>query len=417
MDRKNFLYKSTLAGLGSSLIPSLANGTDTNEPEEIISRFPAFSKPIQITKDGKEHLYASYQGIDSFSRDEKYATVLETDLKYQLPTEDDPATLGLVDIDTQEFTPLAKTRAWNFQQGCMAHWLGTAPNSQIIFNDLRKGKFVSVIMDVHSKKELKVIPFPVAAVSLDGKKAIGLNFSRVRITRAAYGYGGAGQDARAGTRFPKDDGITLIDLETGKTELIVPIAAIKGKVPEVPQSGLEYFNHAKISPKGTKIFWLARATPHRNTTAFTVSMDGTNIQRCFPDGWGGSHFDWLTDDQLLCNAYFKGKQYSHTLFTIGEQDYKRLGNGLLDFDGHGGFSPDGRWMVTDDYPTSINEQKMYILDMKTQAAMCLGRFYSPEKFSRGVRCDLHNRWSRMGNLLGFNSVKTGSRQAYIMRLI
>lgn len=109
--------------------------------------FPEVSEPIQLIDNGKEHLYASYYGINSFSTDQKYATVLETDIKHRLPTENDPATLGMVDLETQEFIPLTTTRAWNFQQGCMAHWLGTSPDSLIIYNDLRDGKFVSVIIE------------------------------------------------------------------------------------------------------------------------------------------------------------------------------------------------------------------------------------------------------------------------------
>ncbi len=48
----------------------------------------------------------------------------------------------------------------------------------------------------------------------------------------------------------------------------------------------------------------------------------------------------------MVTAAYEGKQYGHVLFTIGKQDYKRLGNGLLDFDGHGTFSPNRKWMVT-----------------------------------------------------------------------
>ncbi len=401
--------------------------TYKSQLKSVVVNFPEVSQPIQITKSDKEHFYASYFGINSFSKNERYATVLETDLKYKLPDENDPAVLGLVDLKTKDFIPLTTTRAWNFQQGCMAHWLGTSPDSLIIYNDLREGKFISVIMNVLTKKEIKTIPYPVSAISPDGKKAVSINFSRIRITRSDYGYGGAGQNAKAGTQFPSDDGIFLIDLETGEARLIVSISQIKDMVPGVPQEGIEYFNHTLFSRGGSKIFWLARATPHRNTTAFTVNVDGTNIQHCFPDGWGGSHFDWLNDSDLVITAEYKAKQYSHVFFTAGKDNYQRLGNGLLDFDGHCTFSPDGKWMVTDAYPsTELQEQKIYLLNMKTQAAMCLGRFVEPEEFTnegkygstRGKfwRCDLHCRWSPKGDIIGFNSTRTGSRQAYIMRL-
>ena len=382
--------------------------------------FPIASEALAITSGPKEHLFAAYYGINSWSADQRYVTVLETSIKYRLPTEKDPATLGLVDLETNEFIPLAETRAWNFQQGCMAHWLGTFPNSRIIYNDMVDGKYVSIIMDVHTKRRIKTIPYPVSAVSPNGKEAISINFSRLRITRTAYGYGGDGQDARESVQFPKDDGLFLVDLETGKGKLLVSMHDVKEQVPDVPEEGIEYFNHTLFSREGGKIFWLARAVPHRNTTAFTVNRDGTNLRRCFPDGWGGSHFDWFTEDDLMITAKYKAKAYGHILFTVGRDNYQRLGNGLLDYDGHGTFSPDGKWMVTDTYPSNtLYEQKLYLMNMKTEAVLPLGRYIHPPVFrenGKDAQCDLHPRWSPKGDMIGFNSVTTGERQTYIIKL-
>jgi hypothetical protein len=299
----------------------------------------------------------------------------------------------------------------------MAHWLGTAPDSQIIYNDFRDGKFVAVIMDVHTRKELKTIPHPVSAVSPTGKEAISINFARLRITRTDYGYGGEGQDPRRDVQFPEDDGLFLVDLETGKSNLIVSIAQVKELVPKIPSSGIEYFNHTLFSRDGSKVFWLARAIPNRNTTSLTVNRDGSDLRRCFPDGWAGSHFDWLDGDNLMITAAFDAKLYCHVLFTVGQDNYKRLGNGLLDYDGHGTFSPDGRWMVTDTYPNSkMYEQKLYLMDMRTEAVLPLGRFVEPPKFKGHWRCDLHPRWSPNGDMIGFNATFTGSRQVYFFKL-
>ncbi|HAZ03013.1 MAG: hypothetical protein A2W90_18440 [Bacteroidetes bacterium GWF2_42_66] len=379
--------------------------------------FPEITGPIQITNNDNQHFFASYYGINSWSGDQKYVTVLETDIKYKLPDENDPATLGLVDMKTNEFIPLTQTRAWNFQEGCMAHWLETSPDSLIIYNDFREGRYVSVILNVYTRKELKVFPYPVSAVSPDGKKAVSINFSRIRITRTDYGYGGEGQDARKEIPLPADDGLFLLDLETGKSKLIVPINLVKEMIPQVPKDGIEYFCHTRFSKGSSKIFWLARAIPNWNTVAFTVNIDGTEIQRCFPDNWGGSHFDWLNDNQLMITAKYEGKQDAHILFTVGKQDYKRLGNGLLDYDGHGTFSPDGKWMVTDTYPSlGMREQKIYLMDMKTEAVYPIGRFPMPAEFNGYWRCDIHCRWSPKGDMIGFNSTHTGSRQVYILKL-
>jgi hypothetical protein len=379
--------------------------------------FPAIEGPVQLTNDGREHLLASYYGINSFSLNQRWVTVLETDLRGKIPDETEPATLGLVDLETRAFKPLTQTRAWNFQQGCMAHWLATDPDNLIIFNDFRDGKFVSVILNVHTGKELRVIPHPVSAVAPDGKTAVSINFARLRTTRPDYGYGGNGQDARLEVQFPDDDGIHLVDLETGDSKLIVSVAQVRDLVPDVPEGGLEYFNHTLFSRRGSKIFWLARATPERNTTSLTVNIDGSNLRASFPEGWGGSHFDWLDDDRLMVTARYEGQQYGHILFAIGESDYRRLGNGLLDYDGHGTFSPDGRWMVTDSYPSRpMREAKIYLMDMETEAVLPIGRFRQPEEFTGGWRCDIHCRWSPEGDLIGFNSAHSGSRQVYLLRL-
>ena len=233
----------------------------------LVVKFPHVSEAIAITSGPNEHLFASYYGINSWSADQRYVTVLQTPIKYRLSTENDPAMLGLVDLKTNAFIPLAETRAWNFQQGCMAHWLGTFPNSRIIYNDIVDGKTVSIIMDVHTKQKIKTIPYPVAAVSPNGKEAISINFSRLRTTRKAYGYDGTGQDARLSVQFPEDDGLMIVDLETGEAKLLVSIHDVKEQVPEVPEEGIEYFNHVLFSREGDKMFWLARATPKRNTTA------------------------------------------------------------------------------------------------------------------------------------------------------
>ena len=380
------------------------------------SNSPTCRPAGSATNGPEEHLLASYYGINSWDLSQRYVTVLQTLVKDRIPTEKDPATLALVDVRTKEFIPLAQTRAWNFQQGCMAHWLGTAPDSQIIYNDLRDGRFVSVVMDVHTKRELKVIDYPVSAVSPDGKEAISINFARLRITRPDYGYGGDGQNARRTVQFPEDDGLFLVDLETGKARLLISIAHVRSLVPEVPAEGIEYFNHTLFSRDGSKIFWLARATPNRNTTSLTLHRDGSNLRRCFPDGWGGSHFDWLDGDRLMITAAYDAKVYCHILFTVGQSDYQRLGNGLLDYDGHGTFSPDGRWMVIDTYPAGqLHEQKLHLMDMKTQAC-CRWDDSSSRQSSRRMAMRSAPALEPRGDMIAFNSTCTGSRQVYVFNL-
>jgi hypothetical protein len=180
--------------------------------------FPVFSAARAVTSGPKDHLFASYYAINAWSADGRYATVLETDVKGRLPTEADVATLGVVDFrDGNRFIPLTETRCWNFQEATMAHWLGTAPQTHFIFNDLVDGRFVSVIFDMSSRTK-RVVPYPVSAVSADGKWAVSINYARLRLTRPDYGYGGDGQDARANVAWPNDDGLWLVNLQSSEAK-------------------------------------------------------------------------------------------------------------------------------------------------------------------------------------------------------
>ena len=415
VEGKDMMKKQMVFGCVFAAMAGLAGAGD----------FPSFSKPRAITSGPKDHLFASYYAINSWSADGRYATVLETDVKNVLPTEKDVAVLGVVDAqDNNRFIPLTETRCWNFQEATMAHWLGTAPQTQFIFNDLVDGKFVSVIYDMATKTR-RVVGLPVSAVSRDGKWAVSINYARLRLTRPDYGYGGNGQDARTETVWPEDDGLWLVNLETGEAKLIVTIASVRDRMPQVKDpKALAYFCHTVISRDGSQIFWLARTVENLEgqkvvrkweTTSFTCNRDGSDVRRSFPDGWGGSHFNWLNDGRLMVTARYKNSVWSHVLFTPGRDDYVRLGRGVLDFDGHGVFSDDGKWMATDTYPDKLGERKLMIMRTADQAILPLGAFLVPglymEQYSR---CDLHPRWRPDGKMLGFNSAHEGTRQVYVM---
>lgn len=167
-----------------------------------------------------------------------------------------------------------------------------------------------------------------------------------------------------------------------------------------------------------RFFYLVKSQLVWNTVSFTINTDGTNLKPCFPEGWEGSHFDWLNDNDLMVTAKYEAKQYGHVLFTPGKNNYKRLGNGILDYDGHGTFSPDGKWMITDTYPSAgMREQKVYLMNMKTEIILSLGRFIQPIEYGKGWRCDIHCRWSPKGDMIGFNSTHSGRRQVYIIKFL
>ena len=123
-----------------------------------LAEFPEWGAPYAITKGPHEHLLASYFAIDSWSPNHRYVSVLETDLNGRLPDAGERCTLGLVDLqDGNKFIPIATTACWNFQEAAMAHWID---DDTVLFNDVRNGKFVTVVMNWKTKKEVRILPLP-----------------------------------------------------------------------------------------------------------------------------------------------------------------------------------------------------------------------------------------------------------------
>ena len=400
-----------------------------------LTPFPEFSAPRAITHGPHDHMFASYYGVNAWSPDDRYVLVLETDVNGRLPLPGEKATIGVVDTgDGDRFIPVAETTCWNFQEGTMAHWLPSEKCS-FVYNDMRGGKFVSVVVDFRTRAE-RVIPWPVSAVSADGAKAISINYARMRLTRPDYGYAGGGQDAREGVAFPDDDGLFLVDLKTGDAKLIVTIASVKDQVPQVkavadkPGAPLSYFCHTVFSRDGKKVFWLSRSVDwydkatHKHaywhTTAFTCDIDGGNVRRCFPDGWGASHFNWKDGRTMTVTTKYRNAIWTHVEFTVGEEEkVRRLGAGLMDWDGHNFYTPDGKFMLSDSdgMCDGLYERFIAIMRMEDGAVKSLGTFPVPEAY-RGAywRCDLHGRFNASGSLYGFNSVHEGTRQVYVSRV-
>ena len=393
--------------------------------------FPEIGEPYAITQGPHDHLFASYFGINSWSPDNRYVAVLETDVNGRLVAEDEAADICLVDLqDGNKLIPIAKTYCWNFQEAAMFHWL---PDGKCIYNDRRDGRFVAVILDWKTGEE-RIIDRPISAVSKDGSTAVSVNYARLRLTRPDYGYAGLGQDPKREDVWPEDEGLWVIDLKTGESKMIVSIASQKSNMTKIDDPrGLAYFCHTIISPNAKRIFWLARTVENLDeqvaarghvykweTTSMTCNVDGTDVRRCYPDGWAGSHFNWYDDDLIAVTAKWNGgEHWSHTVFRVGEEENRRhIAPGLLEWDGHLIFSPDGKFLSTDGYWNKNNERTWVMVRLEDEAVLPMGTFLVPEKYREQYsRCDLHPRFRPDGCQIGFNSVHEGSRQVYLRDLI
>lgn len=411
--------------LGLLLLPSC------KEPATVASLppFPEVGKPYAITRGPEDHLLANYFGINAWSPDGRYVAVLGTGFTGRLAEATDTATVALVDLSEGfRYIPISHTTCWNFQEAAMFHWLPWE-DGLCAFNDCRDGKFVTVLQNWKTGRE-RLVHRPISAVDPTGEWAVSLNYARLRLCRPDYGYAGEGQDPEVDQVWPDDDGLWLMNLRTGEERLLLTIADAREQMPEITSDdGLAYFCHTIISPDASRVFFLARTVQdfkvqletrghvyRWETVAFTIRSNGTELRRCFPDGWEGSHFNWKDSETLLVTAKWDGGEvWSHTLFKVGEEDQVRhLAPGIMDWDGHCVFSPNGQFISSEGYWNKGGYRSWVLLRVEDEALISLGSFFVPEGYKEQYsRCDLHARWKPDGSQLAFNSVHEGSRQVYL----
>jgi len=380
---------------------------------------------------------------------------MEVNFIDHFPKEEETASIGLIDLKNNKFRKITETRAWNWQQGCMLQWLPPKYERYIIYNDRFENKFVSIILDLKTKKK-KILPLPIYSIHPSGKYAITLNFSRLQNTRPGYGYAGV-PDKYQDKIAPKEDGIYLLNLETGKYKLIISLNKLYNfNHLSSMEEGDHWVNHLMFNPKGSRFCFLHRWKLKDGTIytrLFTSNLDGSDLY-LLGDSGNYTHFAWKNPKELICwgcmptkllnlrksrfltNKISKfGLKLYHYLFPSIKKkisnsgylhfvDKTKIVNKLIeDEDGHCSFSPNGKWMVTDTYPDRYHYRTLTLYNLEKKEKIVIGKFYSlPEKkYSisenwdwSNLRCDLHPRWNWKGTKICIDSVHEGTRQMYII---
>ena len=332
----------------------------------------------------------------------------------------DPADIILVDTNNLEAEPelLATTSCWNVQQGCMAQWLGPDFCSRIIYNDFRNGKFCAVILNLSDKSE-KVVQLPVYTVSLDGKTALSLDFSRLHRLRPGYGYSNL-EDKSKGQRLPDETCIWRIDLETGDVTPILKYTDLVSFETRTEMLGAEHkVNHLMLSPDGQRFMVLHRwfQGTHKYTRLLTCNCDGTNLYNLSDDDMV-SHCYWKNDKEIIAFENKKNGGPGYYLMQDQSQEYVHLWSNIKN-DGHPSYHPNNNMVVIDSYPNRARVQEIKVIkdsDIDAKEQHVLARVFSPFKYDNDTRCDLHPRWSRDGEQVCFDAVFEGHRGLYMTAL-
>ncbi|MEO2047473.1 MAG: hypothetical protein ABGX16_12985 [Pirellulales bacterium] len=413
--RRSLLQRATATALGLScagIHDTFFQGEGVSAETAPIGTSATNFPPVRCVTRGPKHHWFGYYDKLQFDPSGRYLLGMAVDFEHRSPTSQDTIQIGMVDLhDHDRWIPLGESRAWCWQQGCMLQWL---PGSQteVLWNDRQGDRFVCHILNVNSHEQ-RTIEQPIYAVSPDGKSAVFADFRRIQDVRPGYGYPGL-PDPFTDDLAPRDSGIFHIDLQTGRSQLILSLAdcARMGTLPNRSKQGARstlgvkhYFNHLLFSPDGERFIALHRwryPDGSRLSRMITARPDGTEVRIVTGNGHV-SHFIWrdpthilAQSKELLGNPHWGDFLFEDKTAGIIEE----IGHGVLDPSGHLSYLPGNQWILNDSYPQGRERiQTPHLYHVKSGRRVDLGHFHLPKVYSGEWRVDTHPRLSPDGRFV------------------
>ncbi len=322
----------------------------------------------------------------------------------------------IIDTDNNNSVKvIAKSSAWNVQQGCMAQWLGPDYKTRIIYNDFRNGKFCSVILNIKTMTEEHIYDRPIYDVSKDGEYALSLDFCRLHRLRPGYGYSNI-LDETNKIACPDSTCIWMINLKTREIKELIKYTDLLNFETDPTMIGAEHkVNHIMLRPDGRRFMFLHRwyKRGRKYTRLLTMNIDGTDLFNLSSDGFV-SHCFWKNNSEVI--SFLKKKELGKHYYLLRDKsDGYRLLWPSLERDGHCSYSFDGK-VVTDTYPDKRRMATVYVCDDVYGKIIVVAKVFSPFRYDNDCRCDLHPRWNHMGDKICIDSAHEGKREMYLINI-
>lgn len=361
-----------------------------------------------ITPNDGYHYFFGYYDLQPYSSDGRRHLCHRVEFFDRMPTAEDKAELGYIDLDTHTFVPIAITRAWNFQQGALLQWYER--DKSIIFNDFDGEKYISRVVDI-SGNEIRRYDMPFATVNVEAGVAISINFSRVYDFRPGYGYVNI-PDVYKDVNLPADDGIFLVDLKTGEHRLLHSYPALAEAFREEPYTSLKLVvNHINLSPRGTRYVFLLRNfyVPGGKWKTVLAAGDLDGNLKQLTSFESNSHYSWRDERTLM--IYSGLPVFAIYFFDTVTGERERLYDPMCDErDIHCNYSPDRSCFIGDRYPDAEKKRALLYYDFETKCSRELFRVYSVKPSIGDMRCDLHARWYDDGMKISYDTTENNRRE-------
>lgn len=398
---------------------------------------------VERVSPSDKHCFFGYYDISPESPDGKKILLNIAPFNDHMPSDRDRLTVAYID-EVGDLIEIASTVAWNFQEGCRAQWLD---DNEIIYNVINGGHIESEVYSLSENKVKIRYKRPIYSVNNAMQKATSYNLYR---SRYCYPH----EKELEMTDYNKD-GIFVLDLRSGKSELVISLANLAKSVGADPDK--TWVEHVVFNNDGNMFYFFHRWEPASGgfLSRFCVSDLSGNVTvlldsgMCSHAGWfGNGHITVWARKATGLNSFQKNsilqktglwrfavniyhamvkkpelrqKFTNEAYLTISTKDASviKIDNREFISDGHESWSTDMRWMLTDTYPDDQNMRSLVLYDSKTDSVYLLGRFISyPEVGSNtyadipGIRCDLHPKWSFREEYIYFDSTHEGYRALY-----
>lgn len=389
---------------------------------------------VRISPNESREYFFGYYDKSPWDASMRYMICMRAKDTWSNPDPKEEADILLIDTDTNvkasdgfmfvsgvKVKKIATTRTWNVQQGCMAQWLGPDFSSRIVYNDMRDGRYCSVIYELATGKE-HILPMPVYTVSQNAKIALSLDFSRLHNLRLGYGYAKL-PEITQGIPLPNTAAIWKMDIETGiVTELLkyTDLANFEPRVEMQEKGSVHKVNHLMISPNGKRFMMLYRwfCGQRKYTRLITCNIDGTDMYVLSDDDMV-SHCYWKNDEEIIAFENKKDGGPGYYLMKDKTREYQHLWPQLSN-DGHPSYCPvDNSLVVIDSYPDRARMAEVKLVndtEPKGKNLRVIAKVFAPFKYDNDTRCDLHPRWRQDGKSICFDAVFEGKRNLYVVNL-
>ena len=373
-----------------------------------------WNTPIVFNQPGK-HVFFGYYDLQQLNttKDKMLVTVIPQNAD----TQKDMAELGWYSLEDRQYHAITTTAAWCWQQGSRLRWHPTEPD-MILYNDVENGQYVLFAAGLQTRKKSLVAERACYDVTPDLHYGLSLNYSRLQRLRPGYGYDKL-PDPTELERVPEGDGVFLVDLATGESQLIVSYRQLVELSPG-SENEWNYINHISIAPGGDRFMFFHLWTPaigaRWKAKLYVANLDGSDL-RCLEEQYITSHYCWKNSHELLTTTVgVNGERSYYFIYDIDSGGRTELQSKYLIQDGHPSWMPDGEHFITDTYPLENCTQHLFSESaIKEEYSPICDLFSDPRLFGE-KRCDLHPRLTKDNTVLTVDSTfQNGTRSVLLFR--